>query len=110
LEGRFFIFSKQSPCRRRDPVMMGDGVMPKKEDREVIVDRREVYRSVACCLVSGYNADPFSPISILIATIEPLCVEVVVNLNLPETIVIGDVVEGEDHGLPHRDNQVEVGV
>jgi hypothetical protein len=27
--------------------MMGDGVMPKKEARELIVDRREVYKSVA---------------------------------------------------------------
>jgi hypothetical protein len=35
-------------------VMMGDGVMPKKEARELIVDRREVYRSGGCtCLVPG---------------------------------------------------------
>jgi len=39
-----------------------------------------------------------------------LCVEVVVSINLLEALVIGDVVEGEDYRLPHRDNQVEVGV
>ena len=48
LEGRFFIFSRQSPCRRSGPVMMGDGVMPKKEARDdFIIDRRDLDRSVA---------------------------------------------------------------
>jgi len=34
----------------------------------------------------------------------------VVILNLLEALVVGDVIEGQDHELPQRDNQGEVGV